>query len=104
MNLNVWASHWTGSKVSRVLWLTGGGVTLASHEQEAGSSAQLGSHLLQPDGSTGTPNITSGLQITSVRRVKEMSPFLWATMTSIQEYLLLITLGTTHSEEGAEKT
>lgn len=104
MNLSVWASHWTGSKVSRVLWLTGGGVALASHEQEAGSSAQLGSHLLQPDGGTGTPNITSGLQITSVRRVKEMSPFLWETMTSIQEYLLLITLGTTHSEEGAEKT
>ena len=35
-----------GSKASCVLWLTGGGVALASHEQEAGSSAQLGSHPL----------------------------------------------------------
>ena len=41
MNLNVRASHWMGSKASCVLWLTGGGVALASHEQEAGSSAQL---------------------------------------------------------------
>ena len=96
MNLNVRASHWMGSKASCVLWLTGGGVALASHEQEAGSSAQLGSHPLQPDGGIGTPNITSGLQITSVRRVKEMSPCLWATMTSIQEYFPLITSGTTH--------
>lgn len=103
MNLNVRASHWTSSKASCVLWLTGEGVALAIHEQEAGSSAQLGTHPLQPGG-TGTPDITSGLQIISVRRAKEMSPCLWATMTSIQEYYLSITSGTTHSEEEAEKT
>ena len=101
MNLNVRASHWTGSKASCVLWLTGEGVALAIHEQEAGSSAQLGTHPLQPDGGTRTPDITSGLQIISMRRAKELSPCLWATMTRIQEYYLLITSGTTHSEEEA---
>lgn len=104
MNLNVRASHWMGSKASCVLWLTGGGVALASHEQEAGSSAQLGSHPLQSDGGNWDSKYNLRPPITSVRRVKEMSPCLWATMTSIQEYFLLITSGTTHSEEGAEKT